>query len=140
MNSAQSEEARRALISVENTKTATTAGKTNMAGLARYMRTSLGFFPTNGKNDDEWKMYNKVVTNVTAFLRKNSITGANIRGNFSLVNEWVVEEAKDLLQDTESDKSLHSLLSSVGACESFIYAVLYAVVGSYDAYRQKARD
>lgn len=103
------------------------------------MRTSLGFFPTNGKNDDEWKMYNKVVTNVTAFLRKNSITGANIRGNFSLVNEWVVEEAKDLLQDTESDKSLHSLLSSVGACESFIYAVLYAVVGSYDAYRQKAR-
>jgi hypothetical protein len=110
-----------------------------MAGLARYMRTSLGFFPTNGKNDEEWKVYNKVVTNVTAFLRKNSITGSNIRSYFAFVNEWVVEEAKDLLQDTEADKSLHKLLPSVGACESFIYAVLYSVVGSYDAYRQKAR-
>jgi len=103
------------------------------------MRTSLGFFPTNGKNEDEWKVYNKVVTNVTEFLRKNSITGSTIRSHLAYINEWVVDEAKQLLQDTESQKTLHTLLPSVGACESFIYAVLYAVVGSYDAYRQKAR-
>jgi hypothetical protein len=108
-----------------------------MSGISRYMRDHFGFFPTNGKNDAEWAQYQNCVTKVTEFLKSKNIVGRNARANFHEINEWVVNEAKVLYQDSEPNTNLHKLLPTTSACESFLYAVVFAVMGSYDAYRRK---
>jgi hypothetical protein len=109
-----------------------------MAGIARYMRDHLGFYPTNGKNDAEWKVYSSSVTKVTDWLKANHITGGNARSSFQDINDWVVFQAKELFNETAEDESMQKLLPTLGACESFLYSLVYSVIGSYDSYRKKA--
>jgi hypothetical protein len=110
---------------------------------SKYMRQHMGFYPTSGKSaaasDVEWSLFVDVNTHVTRWLRAQGVTGANARHKLSDVNKFALHEAHELWLHVKFDKQLASLLPDQGACDAYVFAVIYAVMGSYNAFVSRSR-
>lgn len=110
---------------------------------SKYMRQHMGFYPTSGKHvagsDVEWSLFVDVNTHVTRWLRAQGVTGANARHKLSEINKFALHEAHELWLHVKFDKALASLLPDQGACDAYVFAVIYAVMGSYNAFVSRTR-
>lgn len=110
---------------------------------SKYMRQHMGFYPTSGKaaaaSDVEWSLFVDVNTHVTRWLRAQGVTGANARHKLSEINKFALHEAHELWLHVKFDKQLATLLPDQGACDAYVFAVIYAVMGSYNAFVARSR-
>lgn len=113
--------------------------------IRHHLRNYFGFYPTNNVNSrfyaDENRSYKKLVKNLVTEITNRNILGKNIRHKLESFNYMVREQAR-FLWDYASQKTsnLHELFDSYSAVESYVHAIAFSIIGSYDMYLNNEKE
>jgi hypothetical protein len=103
------------------------------------MRHALGFYPTELQNSRQMHIYGVLNSHVVAWLRDNKISGANAREKMRDISQFAASEARGLWDEVCRDRDFSELLPTHDACLAFVYASVYAAMGSFDAFLKRER-
>jgi hypothetical protein len=96
---------------------------------AKYMRSSLGFFPLDRSQS---KAFNTLNAKCLEFLKTNKINGRNARAKYAEIAAFSENEAEFLFAE--------QILDSQSACKTLAFATVFAAIGSYEAYLSRKRE
>jgi len=107
--------------------------------IRHYLRNYFGFYPTNNTDSryyyDENKSFKRLVRNIVYEVTNRNIIGKNIRHKLQSFNYMVREQARFLWDfASQPHSNLRELFDTYDTVESYVHAVAFAVIGSYDNY------
>jgi len=118
--------------------------------IRHFLRNNFGFYPTNKTDSkfyfEENRAFEKLVGNLVTEITNRNIIGKTVRHKLDNLNFMVREQSRYLWDYAMKDHSgLHDLFKNYDSVESYVHAVAFAVVGSYDQYvsqkeRREAED
>lgn len=112
--------------------------------IRHYLRNNFGFYPTNNNDSkyyyEENQAYKRLVKNLVTEITNRNIIGKNIRHRLDSFNVMVREQAKFLWQYALDSNKLRDLFPNYDGVESYVFAVAFAIIGSYDQYLQQKKD
>lgn len=112
--------------------------------IRHYLRNNFGFYPTNNLEsrfyNEENSVFKKLVKNLVTEVTNRNIVGKNIRHKLDNLNYMVREQAKYLWDHARDNYKMQDLFVNYDATESYVFAVTFAIIGSYDQYVSSKND
>jgi len=103
------------------------------AQCARHMQRWLGWWPYDSHNVSDWQMYCEVHARAQHFLRARGIGPNNAHAVLQVLSEYARAESEPLFQyvaAAHGSQGLRSMLTSPSACQAYILATLFSMLGS----------